>query len=214
MAFAEDHAVDDTQQARQFFGFGPDEPIDLITLRSRRFNKERLARTDEDKRQVAHYFRLLAAQPPAPPPPRPEPTPPAAKAPPAAQEEAPSLSAGARSQQVDQVWPKVRADARSLLEDPVIQNTFGVMNRIRANLQRLASLVAGGADFLPADQREEMVEMLLRVTSESIREALHRGELPITNGVIRAKNAVLASLGVEIPDAHREINASDYSHNW
>lgn len=212
MAVVEGMDVDDQQQARTFFGFGPEEPIDRITLRSRRFNKERLARNDEERQLIARYFQLLAA-PPAPPAPpaqtiAPEPTPPPA------QPTSPAESAAGRQRQVAQMGARVHKEALSLLEDDVIPNTFGLMNRFRADLQQLASLVAGGADFPSEAQRTDLVETLLRVTSESIREALHRGELSLTNGVIRAKNDVLSALGVEVPESHRELHASDYSHNW
>jgi hypothetical protein len=88
------------------------------------------------------------------------------------------------------------------------------MRELGSALSQLASQMRG-ATSLSEQQKEELKNILLPLTSESIREALHKGELPITNGIIRSKNSILTSIGVPIPDGHQEIDPRDYpNYNW
>jgi len=97
----------------------------------------------------------------------------------------------------------------------VIQNTIVVMRELGSALSQLARSMGSGASALSDEQKTDLTTILLPLTSESIREALHKGELPITNGIIRSKNQVLTAIGVPIPDGHAEIDARDYPHyNW
>jgi hypothetical protein len=92
---------------------------------------------------------------------------------------------------------------RSLLFDDVIDNTIGVMSCLRTELEETA---------VP---NKELVDLLLQLTSESIREALHKGELHITNAIIRRKNFLLTVAGVEVPEGHAEIDPKDYpNYHW
>src|SRR5438067_4552288 len=69
-------------QAKQFFGFDPLEDVDPILLRSRKFAREKRARTDEEREEIERHFEILGGKvnkkpitppaPPAPPPPQPQ----------------------------------------------------------------------------------------------------------------------------------------------
>jgi hypothetical protein len=109
----------------------------------------------------------------------------------------------------------IRTRVHSLLHDEVIQYTIVVMRELGSALSQLAGQVRGGGGALTEQQKNELQAILLPLTSESIREALHKGELSITNGIIRSKNFILTALGVPIPDDHREINPNNYpNYNW
>jgi hypothetical protein len=102
-----------------------------------------------------------------------------------------------------------------LLYDEVIQHTIVVMRELSGALGQLAGAVGSDASALTDEQKDELQKVLLPLTSESIREALHKGELPITNGIIRSKNRVLKAMGVAIPDGHAEIDPRDFpNYNW
>jgi len=110
---------------------------------------------------------------------------------------------------------EVRSRVNSLLHDEVIQHTIVVMRDLNNALRQLSGLVRGGAESLTDQQKNDLKTILLPLTSESIREALHKGELHITNGIIRSKNQVLTALGVPIPDDHREIDPQDFpNYTW
>jgi hypothetical protein len=101
-----------------------------------------------------------------------------------------------------------------LLHAEIIECTIGVMRHLGHNLTALANHLSTNGN-LTSEQKEHLKSILLSLTSESIREALHKGELPITNSIIRTKNQILTTLGVEIPDSHQEIQASDYpNYHW
>jgi hypothetical protein len=109
----------------------------------------------------------------------------------------------------------VHARIHTLLYAEVIEHTIVVMRELGQGLSQLVSVLGGSADALSEAQKEKLKETLLPLTSESIREALHKGELSITNGIIRSKNNILKLLGVEIPDSHKEIDARNYpNYNW
>jgi hypothetical protein len=91
-----------------------------------------------------------------------------------------------------------------LLDADVIDNTIRVMHTLRHALQDIRRLEAGSL----------LAEALLRLSSESIRGALHKGELAITNDIISRKNALLTAAGIPIPEGHAVINAADYSYSW
>lgn len=92
-----------------------------------------------------------------------------------------------------------------LLEADVIPCTIGVMRNLERSLAVITRI----------DPGSELAGLLLRLYSESIREALHKGELPITNAIIAHKNRILAASGVERPEGHEEIKASDYpNYHW
>ncbi len=116
---------------------------------------------------------------------------------------------------VDALVSQIKSRVDCLLHDEVIQHTIVVMRDLGSALSQLAAMVRGGAGCLTAEQKRELQDVLLPLTSESIREALHKGELPITNGIIRSKNQVFTALGVPIPEGHREIDAKDFpTYNW
>jgi hypothetical protein len=119
------------------------------------------------------------------------------------------------SKAVDALVSKIRARVDQLLHDEVIEHTIVVMQELGSALGQLAGLMRGGADPLTDRQQDELKNTLLPLTSESIREALHKGELPITNGIIRSKNRILTALGVPVPDGHEEIDPKAYpNYNW
>jgi hypothetical protein len=105
-------------------------------------------------------------------------------------------------------WQKVfgREPAPALFPGIVVMRELG---------RSLSQLATVRADALADGQKKELKSILLPLTSESIREALHKGELAITNGIIRSKNQILTTLGVPIPDDHKEIDARNYpNYNW
>ncbi|MFO0843770.1 MAG: hypothetical protein U0797_15475 [Gemmataceae bacterium] len=104
----------------------------------------------------------------------------------------------------------VRRRVHRLLYDDVIEQTIVVMRELSAALTQLATTVTGDRDAVSDAQKENLKSVLLPLYSESIREALHKGELPITNGIIRAKNRILKALDVSPPAGHEEIDPRDY----
>ena len=90
---------------------------------------------------------------------------------------------------VDGLIADVGARVHSLLHDEVIQHTILVMRELGGALSQLAGQVRGGGSLSEA-QKTELQAILLPLTSESIREALHKGELHITNGIIRDNSKV------------------------
>jgi hypothetical protein len=119
------------------------------------------------------------------------------------------------SKSVDTLISEIRSRVRSLLHDEVIQHTIVVMRELGNSLGQLARLTHGGATTLSEQQKTELTDILTPLTSESIREALHKGELPITNGIIRSKNQVFTAMGVPIPDGHAEIDPRAFpNYNW
>ncbi len=119
------------------------------------------------------------------------------------------------SKSIDTLIGEIRTRVHSLLYDEVIQHTIVVMRDLGTSLNQLAGLMRGGAGALTDRQKEELKDILLPLASESIREALHKGELPITNGIIRSKNRILSALGLPIPEGHAEINPNDFpNYNW
>jgi hypothetical protein len=119
------------------------------------------------------------------------------------------------SRSIDTLIAQVRSHVHQLLYADVIEHTIVVMRELGGALSQLASSVGRDASALNEQQKNDLKAILLPLTSESIREALHKGELPITNGIIRSKNQVLAALGVKIPDDHKEIDANRFpNYNW
>jgi hypothetical protein len=110
----------------------------------------------------------------------------------------------------DALIEDVRSRVHRLLYDDVIEQTIVVMRELSAALGQLASAAGADRAALTDGQKEELKAILLPLYSESIREALHKGELPITNGIIRAKNRIFKSLGVTPPAGHEEIDPRDY----
>ena len=95
-----------------------------------------------------------------------------------------------------------------LLNDEVIENTFRVMCDLHCALQRQRT------ENLSTQERKALKDSLLDLCSESIREALHKHELRLTNSIIREKNRLVVELGEDIPETHQEIDPKKYSHNW
>lgn len=96
---------------------------------------------------------------------------------------------------------------KQLLYDDVIDCTIRVMTGLQKELN---TLVREGIRPSP-----ELKELLLKLYSESIREALHKGELHITNSIIRSKNQLLRREGVQIPEGHEEIDPGKYkNYSW
>jgi hypothetical protein len=110
----------------------------------------------------------------------------------------------------DELVVAVRSRVHRLLHDDVIPDTIVVMRELQAAMSQLSVCVAGKPDCLTADEKKELETILLPLVSESIREALHKNELYITNGIIRSKNRVLAAIGVNLPEGHQEIDPRDY----
>jgi hypothetical protein len=119
------------------------------------------------------------------------------------------------SRSVETLIADVRLRIQRLLHDEVINETIVVMQELRTALNQLAPVIRSQANALSEQQKTDLTSILLPLTSESIREALHKGELPITNGIIRSKNQILTALNVPIPDDHQEIDPRDYpNYNW
>lgn len=109
----------------------------------------------------------------------------------------------------------VQARIHTLLHDDVIEHTIVVMRELGQGLSQLLAALNNSADGLSDAQKEKLKGTLLPLTSESIREALHKGELSITNGIIRSKNRLLTILAEPIPESHKEIDARNYpNYNW
>lgn len=110
---------------------------------------------------------------------------------------------------------EVRTRVHQLLYADVIEHTIIVMRELGSALSSLSAQVGAAGDGLSDAEKEELAAILLPLTSESIREALHKGELGITNGIIRSKNRILTALGVAVPEDHAEIDPRDYpNYNW
>jgi hypothetical protein len=110
---------------------------------------------------------------------------------------------------------EVRSRVNRLLHDDVIPDTIVVMRELQAAMSQLALFVAGHADSLTAEEKKDLESILLPLVSESIREALHKNELYITNGIIRSKNRILTAIGIDVPAGHEEIDARAYpNYNW
>jgi hypothetical protein len=104
----------------------------------------------------------------------------------------------------------VRECVHRLLNDDVIDNTFGLMNRLKAALHGIAVR----KNSLNGSEKMELISILSPLSSESIREALHKHELKITNEIIVTKNIILRTCGVEPDEFHQPIDASKYAHGW
>jgi hypothetical protein len=116
---------------------------------------------------------------------------------------------------IDALIGDVRSRVRKLLYDDVIEHTIVVMRELQMALGQLAGMVGGKAENLSDKQRQELQEILVPLTSESIREALHKGELHITNAIVRAKNRIFSAMGMELPVGHEEIDPNDFpNYNW
>src|SRR5262249_29800172 len=122
---------------------------------------------------------------------------------------------GPMAKSADTLIAEIRARVHSLLYDEVIEHTIVVMRDLSTALTQLAGLMGGRADTLSAEQQEQLETILLPLVSESIREARHKGELPITNAIIRTKTRILTTLGVPVPEGHQEIDPRAYpNYNW
>ena len=115
----------------------------------------------------------------------------------------------------DTLIGEIRTRVRRLLHDDVIEHTIVVMRELQMALQQLAGQVGGNAENLSDKQKQELQSILVPLTSESIREALHKGELHITNSIVRSKNRIFTAMGMEIPSGHEEIDPNDFpNYNW
>jgi hypothetical protein len=116
---------------------------------------------------------------------------------------------------LDSLIDYVHARIHTLLHDEVIEHTIVVMRELGQGLSQLVSVMGSTADGLSEVQKQRLKDTLLPLTSESIREALHKGELHITNAIVRSKNRIFTAMGVEIPIGHEEINPNDFpNYNW
>jgi hypothetical protein len=119
------------------------------------------------------------------------------------------------SKSSDALIREIRTNVHRLLYDEVIQATIVVMRDLSRALGQLAGAVGSDATLLTPEQKAELQQILLPLNSESIREALHKGELPITNGIIRSKNRILKVMDIAIPEGHEEIDPADFpNYNW
>jgi hypothetical protein len=103
----------------------------------------------------------------------------------------------------------IRECVSDLLDKDVLPNTFGVMTRLQSALVQ----VAGRASYLTKEEKAEL-KCLERLSSESIRCALHKHELRITNDVIKHKNTILKAMGITPDEFHQEINPANYPGSW
>lgn len=104
----------------------------------------------------------------------------------------------------------IEENVRKLLHDDVVNNTYKVMTELRDALRS----VAARRQTLSLLQRARLRKILEPLISESIREALHKRELPITNEIIRHKNAILCECGVVLDESHAEIDPKKYKWDW
>lgn len=97
----------------------------------------------------------------------------------------------------------------SLLYDDVIEYTIDIMVNLQMDLKEVLNI------SLTSVQKDKLKNSLLLLNSESIREALHKGELYITNDIINTKNKILLKLNVLIPEGHNEIDINDFKgYTW
>jgi hypothetical protein len=119
------------------------------------------------------------------------------------------------SRAIDSTIGRIRTRVHRLLHDDVINETIVVMTELSEALSELVGSMKNDGSALTEKQKSELISILLPLTSESIREALHKEELFITNGIVRSKNRILTALGQPIPDGHAEIDPNDFrGYNW
>lgn len=94
-------------------------------------------------------------------------------------------------------------ELKNLLEAEVLENTYASMIKLKNALHMIEQ--ASG----------ELKDLLLKLSSESIREALHKHELSITNAIITRKNVIFKNSGISVPDGHEPIDRENYkNYNW
>ncbi|NBO92414.1 MAG: hypothetical protein EBV06_08920 [Planctomycetia bacterium] len=119
------------------------------------------------------------------------------------------------AESVDILIETIHARIDTLLNADVIEHTIVVMRELGHGLRQLVIMLDVSGKDLTVEHRKKLTETLLPLTSESIREALHKGELGITNGIIASKNRLLTIMGIEIPESHREIDVQNYvNYTW
>jgi hypothetical protein len=96
-----------------------------------------------------------------------------------------------------------------LLDEEIIENTITPMMKLEA----VTKAVSNSITYLSAAEKESL-KCLERLYSESIRMAIHKSELGITNRLIRNKNAILQAIGITPDEFHQEIKPEDYDYNW
>lgn len=104
----------------------------------------------------------------------------------------------------------IEESVKKLLHDEVLNNTFKVMTELLTSLRSVAARRAA----LSLLERAKLRKILEPLISESIREALHKRELHITNEIIRHKNAILCECGCPEDESHAEIDAKNYKWDW
>lgn len=103
---------------------------------------------------------------------------------------------------------EVKKHVHTLLFADVIPNTFSVMTALQRALNALCGLP------ITPGERQELAGILENLSSESIREALHKHELGITNGIITAKNRLIFS-GGNVPESHLPIDPKNFpNYSW
>lgn len=105
------------------------------------------------------------------------------------------------------LFAEVKKHVHTLLFADVIPNTYSVMTSLQRALNALCDL------HITPEERQELVSLLENLTSESIREALHKGELGITNGIIMAKNRLI--FADSVPESHLPIDPKNFpNYSW
>jgi hypothetical protein len=141
--FREDVQAPDEENARRFFGFAPQENLDVFTLRARKMKREDEARNAQDRERAQRYFDVLAPAVGLAVTPRCQPesgsraAPPTRKIPTSDGERCGPSPAGA----VASVLHQLRGQLDYALRTEVIQHTIVAYNNLFNTLVSLASLL-------------------------------------------------------------------------
>jgi len=231
-------------QAKQFFGFDPLEDVDPILLRSRKFAREKRARTDEEREEIERHFEILGGKvnkkpaPPPPAPPAPPPSPPRAapevpvikprvkkkvekKAPPLPvtwDELAPAELSSDESQRRNRLSSQIDSLAQrvnTLRTAPVIDCTVGLMNQIRGGVLGINNTLGSEPKFVSNEQRDELLELLGHLATRSIVGSIYWGEYPsVIHPLIEAKKEIYRKLRSEVPPGHGHLTRPDNAHGY
>jgi hypothetical protein len=143
-----DSEILDERSARAFFGFAPREELDAFMLRSRKFDKDMRARSEEEKQRIQQHFDILAPLAGIRATPRDAPT--ARQPEPQARRDAPAIRIAndpGPSSEVQSVLDRLSSQLDHAINAEVIGSTIMVYRSLFKTMAQLASYL----DMMPRD---------------------------------------------------------------